>query len=475
MDDVRAYLAEQSKDALADILMEQALENEWLRARLLMRVVTHRAKKGGSAVNVQLFLDAIDYAIDEQVYVSYHEVAGYASGIDDAVDSIEDLLKEGHGAEAVEVVEHAFHAVEHAIERVDDSDGHLGCILDRLAELHLAACKKAKLDPEALAERLLELEMHAEYGEFRGAVERYARVLGAKGLAKYRALAEASWSQVPAKGPGQEIGAQGYRYEITAVMDALARLSGDLDEWIAVKSRDLTHAYCFLEIAEACKKARKRDLALEWAERGVKAFPKETGFRLREFLADEYHRRKRHGEAMVLIWAEFTESPALRTYQTLEKHAQRAKDWPAWREQALTFVSDHIAKGKQAKPERAYGWHREMDHSLLVDIFLGEKDADAAWNAAKEGGCKADLWLKVAKERAKDHPEDALPIYQKQIEPTLALKSNYAYEEAVKYLRIIRDLMNRLGKAGEFDAYLASIRAAHKPKRNFMKLLDRFT
>jgi uncharacterized Zn finger protein len=67
-----------------------------------------------------------------------------------------------------------------------------------------------------------------------------------------------------------------------------------------------------------------------------------------------------------------------------------------------------------------------------------------------------------------------LPIYQRQIEPTVNQKNNAAYEKAVKYLRIVRDLMSRLGRSGEFAAYLASIRAAHKPKRNFMRLLERF-
>jgi len=33
--------------------------------------------------------------------------------------------------------------------------------------------------------------------------------------------------------------------------------------------------------------------------------------------------------------------------------------------------------------------------------------------------------------------------------------------------------MGRLGQSGEFAGYLESVRAAHKPKRNFMKLLDR--
>ena len=83
----------------------------------------------GGAVNVQPFMAAIDNAIEERGEVSYYEAAAYASGIDDAIDSIEDLLKDGHGTEAVEVVEHAFRAVEEAIERVDDSDGHFGSIL----------------------------------------------------------------------------------------------------------------------------------------------------------------------------------------------------------------------------------------------------------------------------------------------------------------------------------------------------------
>jgi uncharacterized Zn finger protein len=347
----------------------------------------------------------------------------------------------------------------------------MGSILERLAELHFAACKKAKLDPEDLAERLFDLELHSEYGEFHGAVERYAHLLGKEGLAKYRTAAEAEWAKVPALGPNKS-GEYG-RYGITGIMETLARVSGDLDEWIAVKSRDLSAANRFLEIAEACKMARKYDLALEWAERGVKAFPERTDARLREFLADEYHRRKRHDEAMALIWAEFAESSTLQKYQLLANHAQRINAWSAWRERALKCIEESIAKEKR-RPKQPYGWQREADHSTLVEVFLWEKDAEAAWKAAQDGGCRTDLWLKLAKERAANHPEDALLIYQKQIEPTLAAKNNAAYEEAVKYLRTIRDLMHCLGKKEAFDAYLTSIRIAHKPKRNFMKLLERF-
>ena len=43
--------------------------------------------------------------------------------------------------------------------------------------------------------------------------------------------------------------------------------------------------------------------------------------------------------------------------------------------------------------------------------------------------------------------------------------------EAIGLLRKVCALMVRLGRAGEFASYLESVRLAHKPKRNFMKLL----
>ena len=52
-------------------------------------------------------------------------------------------------------------------------------------------------------------------------------------------------------------------------------------------------------------------------------------------------------------------------------------------------------------------------------------------------------------------------------------KSNEAYREAVGLLRKIRELMVRLGREADFGRYLESVRVAHKPKRNFMKLIER--
>jgi uncharacterized Zn finger protein len=74
--------------------------------------------------------------------------------------------------------------------------------------------------------------------------------------------------------------------------------------------------------------------------------------------------------------------------------------------------------------------------------------------------------------REKQHPEEAIPIYQRQLDATLGQKSNDAYREAVTLLRKVQRLMSRCDKQEPFAAYLTTVRTTHKPKRNFIKLLD---
>jgi len=255
-------------------------------------------------------------------------------------------------------------------------------------------------------------------------------------------------------------------------METLARRTGNVDALAAVKERDLSLAYHYLDIAETYKRAGQQDKALEWAERGVKAFPQRTDSRLREFLANEYHRRKRHDEAMALVWAEYTESSTLNEYQNLKAHAGSIGSWEQWRQKALEYLRQQIMDTKNARRTDRWAVYRNADHSELVRMFLWEKDIETAWREAQEGGCSNSLWMELAAKREKKHPEDALPIYQRQLEPVLDRKNNEAYKEALGFLRKIRELMAQLGRESEFAHYVSRLRAAHKAKRNFMKLLD---
>ncbi|MGH8908235.1 MAG: hypothetical protein ACRD0K_17430 [Egibacteraceae bacterium] len=237
------------------------------------------------------------------------------------------------------------------------------------------------------------------------------------------------------------------------MMEALAR---DLDELIAVKSRDLSTAYDFLQIAEACREAGEDDRALEWAERGVSSFGQRCDGRLRDFLAEEYQRRDRHGEALDLAWAVLASRPCLDTYKRLRERAERAGQWPSGRQRALDAL-------------RGAG----HDSSTLVEVLLWEDEPDAAWSEARRAGCTPALWLRLADARADTHPLDAAAVYRDRLEPTIALTNNQAYEDAVRLLGRLRDCLAAAGRPGEFAQVVAEIRATHKRKRNLMALLQR--
>ena len=112
------------------------------------------------------------------------------------------------------------------------------------------------------------------------------------------------------------------------------------------------------------------------------------------------------------------------------------------------------------------------DHSGLVRIFLWEGGVEVAWREAKTGGCSRDLWMELAAHREQAHPDEVLPVYQAQINLMVDRKNNQAYQEAVQLLKKVRRLMTRLRRQEEFARYLETVRTTHKPKRNFLKLID---
>jgi uncharacterized Zn finger protein len=469
MKDVKGHLETLEKNVLVEMIMQQAQENDALREKLLMQA----ARKTTGGRRLSSLKKIIREAIDPGNFIDYYEMGAYASQVQNVLDTLENLLKDSP-AEVIELAEYALTKTETAIESVDDSDGEMGDILQRLQDLHLAACRKVKPDPEELAARLFDRELNGQWDVFYGAAATYASILGERGLAVYRRLAEEEWKKIKPLGPSKAERVSSHnRFNITHIMESLAEVSGDVEALVEIKKKDLSYAYHYLQIAELYKKSGNHDKALEWAEAGIKAFPDRTDSRLRDFLADEYHRRKRHDEAMKLIWADFSDHSSLANFEKLKAHAGRTHQWPVWRGKALAFIREDVNRAKQSRRGRRGAWDALDSNSLLVEIFLAEKNPDAAWLEAQAEGCSERLWKLLAAGREPDHPQDAIDVYKKWIDPTAEKKNNQAYEDAANLMRKIRVLMNRLNQDAEFADYLREVRATHKPKRNFMKLLDR--
>lgn len=258
-------------------------------------------------------------------------------------------------------------------------------------------------------------------------------------------------------------------------MESFARTSGDVDALVAIKAKNLTHAHGFLTIAQLYREAGRPDDALSWAERGAEAFPQNADPRLLEFLADEYHRRQGHDEALALIWRPFESFPSLENYQILQRHADRAAAWPAWRERALTHLRTKIAREEPPRSgvTRPHVFWTAALSASLVRIYLWENDSEAAWLAAQNQRLERNLWLALAAAREASHPADALPVYLREAESLIAQTGRSSYEAALPHLKKVKALHLRLKQSTEWEALLERLRTVHKAKRTLLPLLTR--
>ncbi len=470
LSDAGKMLQAEDKETLVKMVVDWAKDDDRLHERLIL----YAARRSGPDTGAAAVRRAFERAVQVHDFVHYREAGGWARGVDDAIDSIEQSLNDGQAAAVIGLCESALQSLLGAIQAVDDSDGHFGALRDRLQSIHHRACQEVRPDPAELARRLFRWELNSDFDVFYGAAAQYAKILGGKGLKVYRELAEAEWAKVPARTAKHERSEFGQHFRITHIMESLAQASGDIEELVAVMSRDLSSAYSYWKIAEVYREAAQHDSALVWAEKGLKAFPERTDARLREFAAEEYHRRRRHGDAMKLMWAEFSERPFLEAYETLEKHAKKAGAWPEWRERALAEIRLRIAKAQEkARGQTRPRWMQADDnHSVLVEIFLYEGRDEDAWREAGVGGCSDSLWLRLAAKREKEHPEDAAPIYLKYAEAGVAATSNGRYEDPVSLLAKAAAVMKRMDRSAEFVRHLEALRAKYKIKRNFIKLVE---
>jgi uncharacterized Zn finger protein len=443
-------LQEEEKDAIISLLVMWAKDDSKLRERLIL----FAARGSGTDASVATVRRAFEKAVRIRGFLHYREVTAWARHLHEVIDSIEQVLKDGHSMAVIDLCESALGSLVDAVERMDDSYGHFSALRDRLEQTHYEACAEARPDPVELAKRLFDWQLHGSFDVFYEAVSRYAEILGPKGMTTYRDLAEAEWTKVPVRTAKDQYSRLGGHSGIRHIMESLAEASGDLEQLVSVVSRDLSSPYDYLQIAELYRDAEQYDQAVLWAEKGLNAFPN-PDLRLLEFAANEYHRRDRHEDAMKLMWSAFIARPYLERYITLESHAIKAGSWPEWRERALGEI------------------RRQAHNSRLVEILLYEKNPEQAWSEAQSGGCSDSEWLQLAAAREQEHPEDAALIYLNQAVNLIARIRDSRYEDVIELLLKAAAAMKRSNQGPRFVFELQKLCAQYKSRRNFIALVNK--
>jgi hypothetical protein len=228
--DLAGYVAGLDHQRLVELVVDQ-IESDW---RLRERLAAEARAARGEGPELGSWRKRIDVAFAPyDDFVDYREAAGWAHDVDEVIDALEELCDAGHPDAVAVSAEHAHRRADEAIQYVDDSDGWLTGISERLSDLHLRACAEGSPDPVALARRLVDLELTSELGGFHRAAAIYADVLDNAGLDEYRRIVEPRWEKVAATDTSDW---STERFRLREAMIGLALSSGDPDEMTQVRT-----------------------------------------------------------------------------------------------------------------------------------------------------------------------------------------------------------------------------------------------
>jgi uncharacterized Zn finger protein len=436
--EIRDWLNRQPQAELASLLFDIAMRDNAVHRSLRLKIDLGKRSNDASDGATDWYR-AIDEATAVEDFLDWRQASSLGDDLLTLTDALEEMLNPKSAALLIELSEYAIPRVEQTREQVEESCAELEQALQRLNHLHLHACNLANPDPVALAERLFQLEMDENLDSFYNSAKQYREVLGSSGLQHFHRLAQAEWNQAPTLTTKDRSRYNSNRSRITRIMTNLAELDGDLDALVAIKAHDLSAAYHYLNIAQLYQEAGNTDMARQWAERGLAAFPHRTDNRLRDFLAQQYLLCGRDEQALQLTWIQFDEAPSLSSYQKLLGLAQQLQRAPEQRQRALARLT-------------AATEHNPQPRSLRLAIALWEEDLDTAWLLSQQGDHKVELLHELARKLESTRPTDAISLYRRMLEPIIQQTNNQAYQRAVDLIRRMGTLM----RAQQLDAAFAT-------------------
>jgi hypothetical protein len=397
---------------------------------------------------------AIDGATGTGHFIDYSAAPEWADGVNEALDAIEQLASGPRATLALKLAERAMERIAGAIESIDDSDGHCGALLNRTRDIHLAAASVVRPEPVQLARGLFARELDDDYEIFHNAVALYADVLGERGLAEYRRLATAAWDKLPSRLGKVRAGHDdfGRSYQLKNILDFFAERDGDVDARIALRAKDLSSQWDYLQLAEFCSAEGRQEEALRRAEEGLWMFEDDQpDERLLFFTVKLLSKARRKAEAEAHLWRTFEKAPSLELYKQILKFVGRAAG-----KRAIALLESRLAA------RRRPAWNDGLD--LLIKILMHEKQFDMAWSTVKEFDASAYTKQELARASDQQHPSEALQVYAAQVEQ---LATAGIYDEAAKVIA----RMGKIRSTSEQAVYVADLKMRHGRKRNFMKRL----
>jgi uncharacterized Zn finger protein len=421
--DLRPYLGSLPADELAELVNELASADPTIH-----RVLATRAAQAQNTPQVAVLQRQLDDALRVRGAVDGAGAEEYAKVAGELLDTVAKLVGSGHAAEARPLARNAVERITESLMLIEDTAGAVGELCQRAVALYARACVLARPNGTKLAAWLFRMQYDSQ-GWPAIELADFAEALGDTGLAAYRDMVEGA---LDTRIDGTDAGDIGRALTVLLMKERLAKFEGAPDTVVDL----LPDPAMFLGVTTGEQ--------TQW---------------LVDFLVSAYLNLGRGKEALELRRAQLASTPNREQFAELRQTAQALEEWSGVRSWAVEVLRAHAEE--------------DGDGEELVAALLDDEADDEAWEAAARYGCGQRMWLRAARIRAAEHPEDVLAGYRAWVHEAIGRGSRPGYREAVGLLEELRGVAEKCERAGEFEAFLDGLRAGNRRRSALLDELDK--
>lgn len=405
---------------------------------------------------------AISTLLGRPHFLDYRKSRAFSYKIKELNTLLMQIDSAGKHGECVALSEYALERLIKLYAESDDSAGYMGAEIANTGEIYRNAAVSADNTSKPKPASFLKLLMLDDWNII--PQDDNLAMLGELGHAELERKIESAWANLKPTNVHGHYDAE--RFTIERLMENIAKQRGDVDFLIRMYGQTLHYPSRYHQIIKLCQAHQRTREAIVWAERGVKAHPRDLT--LRTMLAEMYLKDGLEAEALALFWQNFSHSGTDVHYMILKQHAGNA--WPAWRERALDLLIKAEKTTNASYLRGSTSTSSKPDGSLRAACLLAEGCVDEVRQLLNTHGCRTDILLALTRIISKTHPQDATLHMQSVIADYLKHADNKNYQSATNLLKELRTWMPE----GAFKTYVQILRHDHKARKNLISMLQLF-
>jgi len=442
----------------------------WLKRALLQGEAVYKEIRKQARIKAE-FSDAALLGLFREVVELFHLEDSY-DYLNTCIENLNELMAVLEGRLALNSTSF-LNTIEAVIDYLapiagyfDSSQTGLRYSYLRLYALHAETCARIRPNPLELANWVFKIEFNEQVYFDLFKADDYLEALGAIGFQEYQRLVWMAWNE--AQGPLFPYSRRDRWLQLR--QEQLARQNNKSDILIEVLSKDLTNPNQYLKIAQICKNEGLADQAMDWAKKGLQAFPTRRDI-LDEFMLHREIEQGNRPNAAEIAWNTFVRNHY--DYSACRQLLQKGEQLGNRDELKLKMLELLKLETKPLKVKGKKQFAPDPRHlTLLILVHLREGDLETAWNLFSGGETFSYIWKEMAVSREPINPDQAVGVYQDLLDGAMERgRSTFDYNEAFSWVETIKRVRYFNNQQQLFATELAAITAKWKTRRNFTKLL----